>query len=441
MFRRGSLALVAGTATTALTLAACSPGSSGEPDGGGSEDSATVTFRLWDDAAAAAYEESFEAFTEANPDITVDVETVPWANYWDRLPQDIGSGTMADIFWTNTSNFGIYADNGNLIDIGAEIGADQDELVQSAVDLYTRNGAEWGVPQLTDSIALYYNADLLAEAGVDPSSLQWDPSGTNDTFLGAALDLTVDASGVTAAEDDFDAENIEQYAFNAQNDLQAIYIDFLGSNGARYQDGDQYAFNTPEGAESFQYLVDLINTYHVSPSAAETNQNGDLARDLFVQGKMALFQSGQYSLPHMADAEFDWGIAPMLEGPDGRVGVVHSVAAVGNAETEHPEATLEVLRWLSTAEGQEPLGANGAAFPAAVDAQSSFVDYWTEQGVDTSEFIAAAEGETIAAPLGPRANAGANAIAPYFEEMFAGRLPVQEALQQAQDAANEAIAE
>ena len=36
------------------------------------------------------------------------------------------------------------------------------------VDQFTRNGALWGVPQLTDAgIALYFNADLLAAAGVD----------------------------------------------------------------------------------------------------------------------------------------------------------------------------------------------------------------------------------------------------------------------------------
>lgn len=426
---------------SALLLAACSPGSSDDDSGDGDSGATTVTFRLWDEAAAAAYEETFAAFEEQNSDIDVEVETVPWANYWDRLPQDIGSGTMADIFWTNTSNFGLYVDNDNLINISEAIGDDHDEWTQSVVDLYTRDGSLWGVPQLTDSIALFYNVDMLSEAGIDPTTLHWDPSGDGDTFLPAVQELTVDSSGVTAAEDDFDTEDIATYGFNSQNDLQAIYIDFLASNGGQYQDGDQYAFDSPEGVAAFQYLVDLINTYHVSPSAAETNANGDLSRQLFVQGKMALFQSGQYSLPAMADAEFDWAIAPMVEGPEGRIGVVHGVAAVGNAATEHEEATLEVLRWLGSAEGQVPLGATGAAFPAAVDAQSSFTDYWENQGVDTSEFIAAAERETAAAPLGPHANAGANAMASYFEQMFAGTLPVEEALAQAQQAANEAIAE
>src|SRR5699024_7038766 len=76
--------------TSALLLAACSPGSSDDDSGDGGSGATTVTFRLWDEAAAAAYEESFATFEEQHTDIDVEVETVPWANYWDRLPQDIG---------------------------------------------------------------------------------------------------------------------------------------------------------------------------------------------------------------------------------------------------------------------------------------------------------------------------------------------------------------
>src|SRR5699024_4497142 len=114
---------VAALGAYCLLLPACSPASDGDDGAGG--DTTTVTFRLWDENAAAAYEKSFAAFEEDHPDINVELETVPWDNYWERLPQDIGSGTMADIFWTNPSNFGIYADNGNLIDISEKIRSEE----------------------------------------------------------------------------------------------------------------------------------------------------------------------------------------------------------------------------------------------------------------------------------------------------------------------------
>lgn len=436
--RRPRLTAAALTAA-ALTLAACSPGS----DDGSStaEDGSTVvTFRLWDEAAAEAYEASFEEFTAQNPDITVDVEVIAWADYWTQLPLDVQSGDMADIFWTNTSNFGTYADNGTLLDIDETLGEDHDEWEQSVVDLYTRDGVNYGVPQLWDSIALFYNAELVEEAGVDVSDLQWRPDAAEgDTLLEATTALTTDAEGRHPGEDGFDADTRATFGFNSQADLQAIYVDFLAQNGAQFQDPetDAFAFDSPEGVEAFQYLVDLVNTHEVAPSAADTNVNGDHARDLFVQGDLGLFQSGPYSLPQIAEnAEFEWGIAPMVAGPEGRIGVVHGVAAVGNAQTDDLEATTEVLRWLGSAEGQTPLGEQGAAFPGATDAQQSYIDYWAEQGVDVSVFVDAAQEPTAPSPVGAEINAGSNVITPIFQDMFLGAIPVEEALAQAQEEGN-----
>ena len=437
----------AAIAAAALVLAACSPGSGDAGSAATSEETeatgtTTVTFRLWDDVAAPAYEESFDAFMAQNPDITVQVELVPWGDYWERLPLDLQSGDMADIFWTNTSNFGRYADNGNLINIDEVIGEDHDEWTESVVSLYERDGALWGVPQLWDSIALYYNADLVDAAAVDPTDLTWVPGGgEGGTLLPAARALTADSAGLHPEEEGFNPDDRVTFGFNAQADLQAIYLDFLGSAGAEFQDEDgQFAFASPEGEAAFQYLVDMVNTWHVAPSAADTNTNGDITRDLFLQGKLGLFQSGPYNLKTIAEnAEFTWGLAPMVAGPEGRVSVMHGVAAVGNADTENMDATVTVLKWLGSADGQAALAGRGIAFPGAVAAQDAFVNYWAERGVDVQVFIDAANGQTIAAPVGPLVGAGANQITPILQEMFLGNIPVAEALEQAQAAGNEAM--
>ncbi|NCD18976.1 MAG: sugar ABC transporter substrate-binding protein [Actinobacteria bacterium] len=443
--KRGAATVAIAAAT--LVLAACSPGSEDVDDPASSEEteatgSTTVKFRLWDEVAAPAYEESFDAFMAQNPGIKVEVEVVPWGDYWERLPLDLQSGDMADVFWTNTSNFGRYADNGNLLNIDEVIGEDHDEWTESVVTLYQRDGALWGVPQLWDSIALFYNAEMVEAAELDPADLTWVPGGgEGDTLLPAARALTTDSAGLHPEEEGFNPDDRVTFGFNAQADLQAIYLDFLGSAGARFQDDDgQFAFASPEGEAAFQYLVDMVNTWYVAPSAADTNTNGDITRDLFLQGKLGLFQSGPYHLRTIADnAEFEWGLAPMVAGPEGRVSVVHGVAAVGNAETENLDATVAVLRWLGSADGQAALAGRGIAFPGAVEAQDAFVDYWANLGVDVQVFIDAANGQTIPAPVGPLVGAGANEITPILQEMFLGNIPVSEALVRAQEAGNEAM--
>ncbi|BCY12638.1 sugar ABC transporter substrate-binding protein [Actinoplanes sp. L3-i22] len=396
----------------------------------------TVTFRLWDERVATAYQQSFSVFEKAHPKVRVEVQVVPWADYWTTLPTDIAAGTAADIFWTNTSNFGLYADNGKLLPVDFT-----GDWTKSVVDLYTRGGRLWGVPQLWDSIALYYNRDLVSRAGLDPAALTWDPTVPSDTFRAALRKLTVDSAGKHPGEAGFNPRSIATYGVNAALDQQAILWDFAGSNGGTWQSGDRFTFaDQPRTVQAVRYVVDLIDKEHVAPPAADTNTDGEKALRLFTQGRIALFQSGPYHLKSIQEgASFRWGIAPLLRGPAGRVGVVHGVAAVASARTRHRDATAEVLRWIGSADGLRPIAAGGYAFPGVTAAQPAFVDYWRTRGVDVRPFLDAAAGTTFPAPVGPRVGAGGTAYTPILQQVFLGQLDVARGLRQAQDAGNAAM--
>jgi multiple sugar transport system substrate-binding protein len=440
---RTRLTAVAAAALLAAAAAACSPSSSGGNDSKDAGGKTTVTVRLWDEQVAKAYEASFAEFTKQNPDITVKLNLVPYADYFTKLPLDVSSGDIDDVFWLNSSPFGALADSGALMNIDQVLSDEKSGWVQAAVDQYTRNGTMWGVPALTDGrIVLYYNKDLVSKAGVDVSNLTWNPSDpASDTFLKAAQKLTKDSGGKTADQPGFNPSKVTQYGFNAANDLQGIYYNFIGSNGGQFQKDDgSFAFAEPKSAQAMQYLVDLINKYHVAPAASDTNDNGDFSRDKFIQGKMGLFESGTYNLKNVSDgAKFDWGVAPIPAGPAGRVSVVNSVIAAGNAKTAHKDATVKVLKWLGSAQGASFVGKSGAALPAVTQAQQAYYDFWKSANVDMSQFGEAGGTDTIAAPFGPKFGDGANAYAPIFKEIFAGRTPVTSGLQKAQQAANDAI--
>ena len=307
---------------------------------------------------------------------------------------------------------------------------------------FTRDGTLWAVPQLTDGgIAVYYNADLLAAAGVEPAdldALRWSP-GADDTLRPLLTRLTLDRHGNQAGAPGFDAGQVRQWGYNAANDLQGIYLNYIGSAGGSFSDGDRFAFDNPRARKAFAYLVDLINTDHVSPSAADTNGNGDFSRNQFLQGRMALFQSGTYNLAAIADqARFRWGVALLPSGPDGRVSVTNGIAAAANSATRHPDAVRTVLQWMGSADGNAFLGTKGAAVPAVLDAQPVYFDYWKQRGVDVQPFFQVLDGPRIPAPGGAGFPAGFLAIRPFFDEMFLGRAPVAATLTAAQRAANAA---
>lgn len=431
----GALALVMAVLLGAAVLLGGSDERSGKT---------VVTVRLWDEQVAAAYRQSFDAFSREHPDVEVRVNVVPYSSYFDTLRTDVAGGGADDVFWLSNAYFANYADNGRLLDVGKTLGADAARAWDaSVVRQFTRNGVLWGVPQLTDAgIAVYYNADLLDRAGVKPTDLddlRWSPDPTEDTLRPLLARLTVDANGNRADTPRFDPARTRQWGYNAANDLQGIYLDYVGSAGGAFQDGDRFTFDNPAAVQAFEYLVGLINRGHVAPPASDTNGNGDFSRNQFLQGRMALFQSGTYNLAAIADqAPFRWGVAMLPTGPKGRVSVTNGIAAAGNAASPHPDAVRQVLDWMGSTRGNAFLGSGGAAIPAVIAAQPGYFAHWAARGVDVTPFFKVLDGPRIPAPGGPGFAAGYQALTPYFDEMFLGRRDVPSSLAAAQDAANAA---
>jgi len=405
-----------------------------------------VSVRLWDSQVAEAYRVSFAEFEKRNPGIEVEVTVIPWADYWTTLRTDLATDTVDDIFWTNAANYRAYAEAGLLQDIDTLLGIEASAAWQpEVVAQYTSAGSLWGVPQLTDpGIAILYNADAIAEGGVsvaELSALSWEPTADSDPLRDVATRLTVDAAGKHPGEPGFDASRTERFGYSASNDLNAIILQFLGSNGAAWQDGDEFVFDSPEGRQSIGYLVDLIGA-GVAPPASDTNPptGNDAALALFLRGKLALFQTGAYNLANVQEnAAFSWGVAPLPRGPAGAVSVTNGVVASGWTGTDEPEAQKLVLEWLGSAEGSAAIGADGSALPAVISAQQSFLDYWSNQGQDLSPMLDVLTGGTIQAPQGANYAAAQQAYQPLFNEVFLGRVPVDEGLREAQRQSNEAM--
>ena len=127
----------------------------------------------------------------------------------------------------------------------------------------------------------------------------------------------------------------------------------------------------------------------------------------------------------------------------------HHVAAVGGAfvgggviwsrrRAKVSRAVRQVLAWMGSTQGNQYLGASGAAIPAVLEAQRVYFDFWARRGVDVKPFFSVLDGPRIPAPGGPGFPAGYQALQPYFDEMFLGRADVARTLGDAQAAANAA---
>lgn len=425
---------------TAAVLAACGEPASDDAVTDATAGMSTVTFRLWDDAAAAAYRESFDAFNAVHRDIHVEVEVVPEAGYTDRTASDLADGTMADVFWTTSDSVAALAHTGDVLELGETLGEDAGDWEPAVTELYTRDDGLWAVPQLWDSTVLFYDTALVEEAGVDPAALTWHPDAVRekapaagasaparpDTLRQAVRALTRDGDGRAATDKDFAADDVVQFGFTTDLTAPAVWLPYLAQLGGVPESGDDLSLTSPEARDAFGYLAEL-------PAAPPVTTP---ARELFTSGRLALFQSTSAEMRHLVGTT-GWGVAPVPSGPDGRVSVVDGVGAAANAATEAPDATAEVLRWLASTDGQSALASHGVGVPAATGAQDLYLSSWSDRGVDATAAVAPEAAVTAAS--GPRAREVLESVRPVLEQMFRGERPLTEALSAAQAVADQTL--
>ncbi|RKN06068.1 ABC transporter substrate-binding protein [Streptomyces radicis] len=154
-----------------LALTACGS------DGGGGDDGGQVTLRFtwWGaDERSQRYEEAIALFEEANPDIEVQTGFAEFQDYWTQRSTDATSGELPDVLQMDLSRLLEYTNAGLLYDM-TEFEGNQLDTSQIDEELLASGQVDeqlLGIPTGTNTWALHYNPDLLAELGVEPP--EWD---------------------------------------------------------------------------------------------------------------------------------------------------------------------------------------------------------------------------------------------------------------------------
>ncbi|WP_417711613.1 extracellular solute-binding protein [Roseibium aggregatum] len=114
-------------------------------------------------------------FEEANPGITVALEFVPYEALHDKIIAAAGAGddgydvVLFDVIWPAE-----FATRGFLQDVTGRIPADYtDKVFDGAWTTVEYDGKRYGMPWILDTKYLFYNADMLAEAGISAPPKTW----------------------------------------------------------------------------------------------------------------------------------------------------------------------------------------------------------------------------------------------------------------------------
>jgi multiple sugar transport system substrate-binding protein len=268
-----------------------------------------------------------DAFQKDNPDITVDVTTLPYADYGTALQTDLAAGTEADVFDIEYANYASYQANGVLAPITV---ANPDAYKQSLLEAYATDGTQYALPSSFSDVVLYYNKDLFDAAGLDYPTNDWTWADEKK----AAEALTDSAAGVWG-----DHQPVSFYE----------YYKALAQNGGQFlaDDGKSVAFNTPEGVEAAHWLVDKSGT--VMPTIEQGQGTPDFDTNLFKDGKLAMLHTGIWVFGAVTGVPFGWDIA-VEPGNTDKASAVFSNALGVSANSKHQEAAAKWAEFLSSSD-------------------------------------------------------------------------------------------
>lgn len=337
-----------GTTDTTGTAAPADDGTTG-----GDGEVAELTFMAgFTGGDRPAYEELVAMFNESHPGIEVTLDIQPWDSIGQTLPAALATGEGPDLATPSFQEGSIfeYAQGGTILALddlygdGSEGTIDEDAMPPAIFDAFALKGKMYAVPANFATLMLYYNEDLLEEAGLD------GPPETMEEFRSAAATVTqeTDAYGVAIAE----TQTIPMWPILIWADGGNV----IGDDGCS-------ALDDPATIEAVQRWADLIQSDAISP-VGETGAGTD---NLFAAEQAALQMNGPWAAAGYEEAGVNFAVAEVPEGSDGQVTLASAVPIVVNANTPHKEAAYEFLAWWTGQEAQRYLALNSGFPPARTD--------------------------------------------------------------------------
>lgn len=112
-----------------------------------------------------------DAFQNDHPTITVEWETIPFADLNSVIDARVGQKNgLVDVYWADQPRIASLAARGYLEDLTAQFEASSAGWDLPSKEASSYDGKLWAAPIATSSQLLFYNKDLLDRAGVVPPS-------------------------------------------------------------------------------------------------------------------------------------------------------------------------------------------------------------------------------------------------------------------------------
>lgn len=326
--------LVIGGAAAALSLVVatgCSSGSGNEATGGPVALEAYTVY-LPNSPQGKALDWLYSEYNKTNPDVTIKSVAVP-QNLQQKLQAMATTNSLPDIAMIDNPDYPVLAATGKLTPLNdslQEWGL-ADSYIPGATEVVTNaEGQTGGVFIGTNTLAILYNKDLFAKAGITETPKTW---------------AEFEAAGKKLATGD-----ITGFSFSAINNGCTTWH----FNPWQWSAGGSDDNLTDAGnVKALTFTSNLVKSGISSKDVV--NQCQDEGMQALVQGQTAMIENGPWSFSTLnAAKDLNWGSfpIPVPEAGDKLVvplgGEVWTLPKTG--QTDREQAALAFLKWSQTPE-------------------------------------------------------------------------------------------
>ncbi|MFG2118399.1 extracellular solute-binding protein [Streptomyces sp. NPDC048710] len=356
--RRG-IAASALVASLALAATAC---------GGSDSDSKSdgpVTITWWDTSNATNEAPTYKAlvadFEKANPKIKVKYVDVPFDQAQNKFDTAASSKGAPDVLRSEVGWTPAFAKKGYFLPLdGTEALAEQSKFQPNLMKQAQYEGKTYGVPLVTDTLALVYNKALFKKAGITEAPKTWD-------------ELKSDAAKVKGKT------GVDGY----WGSTQAYYAQsFLYGEGTDTVDAaaKKITVNSAAAKKAYGTWLSLFSGkgLHKADTTADAYAH---IQDAFVNGKVAAIVQGPWEITNFYKGKAftdksNLGIATVPAGSAGKAGAPtggHNLSVYAGSDKAHQAAALKLVQFMTSAKSQETIALKNSTLPTRSDAYTAQV--------------------------------------------------------------------
>jgi multiple sugar transport system substrate-binding protein len=415
-----------------LALAACGGGATPEeaaqgaaanaPEFTGEYDGPDVELAYWNGFTGGDgpfMQGLVDRFMEEHPNITVVPNTIQWADFYQRVPAAVNAGEGPDVGVMHLDQLATNAARNVIVpvdEVAENLELSADDFTEEVWDAGIYNDARYGIPLDVHSLAMYYNTEHFAAAGIT------EPPTDEESFM-AALDA-------------LKAAGYEQPFWMPQLwPSHLIFLSLLWQNGGEpyAEAGDEALFASEEGVEALTWQRSIVEGGYSPPEVGIDTQYA-----AFKNGETSITFDGIWQINDLIAEEVPYGIAPIptIGDQDAMWANSHNFFITRQAtDDENKYAAAQVfINWMSE---QSAEWAGSGMIPA----RASVREAGALEGLPQAAIAEKIDAMRFLPPVPGVGTVQAEALEPAVAASVLGNEEPEEALTSAAEKATEAMQE